>query len=184
MDAALALQPFPPQCICLAQPLLAEKTQALCALQTVQKDQTTHLQWFCLWTESLSTEFHDRIGTKSVSHFVLTHSKKPQSRIGLQFWGRNQNRLVSWINAVKIQDLLTRAKCPCLQMFTSYIQILLNSKCQWTLLLELYQGEQNSWVIDSANKQHYDINKKYVLPTNNWDWIITILRHLDYLTWK
>lgn len=121
MDAALAPQPFLPQCICLAQPLWAEKAQALCALQRVQKDRITHLQRFCLWTESLSTKLHDRIGTKSVSHFVLTHSEKPQSRIGLQFWGRNQNRLVSWINAVKIQELLTHVMCPCLQMFASYV---------------------------------------------------------------
>lgn len=123
VEAALALWWFSPQCIHLAQPLRAEKTQTLCTWQIMQKDWITYLQWLCLWTQSLSTKLHDRIRTKSVSHFVLTHSKKPQSRIGLQFWGRNQNWLVSWINAVKIQDLLTHAKCLCLQMFTSYVAL-------------------------------------------------------------
>lgn len=174
-----------------------------CRRQVVQDGRLTHLQWLCLRTKSLSTKLHDRIGTKSVSHFVLTHSKKPQSRIGLQFWGRNQNRLVSWINAVKTQDSLTHAKHLCPQTFTSHgaleykvyhstgwtlwrltalyrsssltwsstlffaipsnsmrnpeecrhaPKILIYSKCPWTLLLELYWREQNSSIINGANK--------------------------------
>lgn len=100
--------------------LLAADTEGACSRwgrlwntprrrQGVRDGRTTHLQWLCLRTESLSTELHDRIGTKSVSDFVLTHGKKPQGGIGLQFWGRNQDRLVSWINAVKTQDSLIHA---------------------------------------------------------------------------
>ena len=46
-------------------------------------------------------------------------------------------------------------------------KILIYSKCPWTLLLELYRREQNSSVINGANKQYYNINKNYVLQTNN-----------------
>lgn len=60
-----------------------------------------YLEGLCLWAQPLGTKLHHRIRTEGIPDFVLTHSKKPQGRVGLQLRGWNQNGLMPRVYAAE-----------------------------------------------------------------------------------
>lgn len=60
-----------------------------------------YLEGFCLWSQPLGAQFHHWIGAKRIPDFVLTHSKQPQGRVGLQLCWWDEDGLVPRVHAAE-----------------------------------------------------------------------------------
>jgi hypothetical protein len=68
--------------------------------------EAVYLEGLSLWAQPFRAKLHHRIGTEGIPDFVLTHSKKPQGRIGLQLRGWDQNGLVSWVYTAETRQAI------------------------------------------------------------------------------
>lgn len=60
-----------------------------------------YLEQLSLSSQPFSAELHDRVGAESVPDAVLTERAQPQRQAALQLEGRDQDRLVTWVNAAR-----------------------------------------------------------------------------------
>lgn len=65
-----------------------------------------YLEGLSLWAQPLGAKLHHWIGTEGIPDFVLTHSKKPQGRVGLQFRGWNQYGLMPRVHTVETKQVI------------------------------------------------------------------------------
>lgn len=59
----------------------------------------SYLEQLSLSSQPFSAELHDRVGAEGVPDAVLTERAQPQRQAALQLEGRNQDRLVTWVDA-------------------------------------------------------------------------------------